>query len=104
MTGRVEFHHAAVRRGWPGCPYHSNEGVIYRPLRILHSTLCTRVLLNLRKAAARRSSMTLDEYVSQTALTVAFNAVGGEATLDTEDSSSEQSDGGAKHEEGSLGA
>ncbi|KAJ8468234.1 hypothetical protein ONZ51_g9768 [Trametes cubensis] len=33
--------------------------IIQMPLRVVHSTLCTRVLLNLRKVAARLADMTL---------------------------------------------
>ncbi|TBU59507.1 hypothetical protein BD310DRAFT_408599 [Dichomitus squalens] len=38
------------------------------PLRALHSALCTRVVLNLRKAAARMSDMSLDDFTRQTTL------------------------------------
>lgn len=33
-----------------------------RPLRAVHSTLCSRVLINLRKAAARSSNFASSEY------------------------------------------
>ncbi|OSD07864.1 hypothetical protein PYCCODRAFT_359075 [Trametes coccinea BRFM310] len=36
--------------------------IMQMPLRVLHSTLCTRVLLNLRRVAARLSDMSLDEF------------------------------------------
>ncbi|EJF64314.1 hypothetical protein DICSQDRAFT_53677, partial [Dichomitus squalens LYAD-421 SS1] len=39
-----------------------------RPLRAVHSALCTRVVLNLRKAAARMSDMSLDDFTRQTTL------------------------------------
>ncbi|KAI0365961.1 hypothetical protein BV20DRAFT_692228 [Pilatotrama ljubarskyi] len=38
------------------------SSVIQMPLRVVHSTLCTRVLLNLRKVAAKLSDMSLDEF------------------------------------------
>ena len=41
-----------------------------RPLRVVHSALCTRVLLNLRKAAARGSRTEVGDFTIQT--TVAF--------------------------------
>ncbi|KAJ2986273.1 hypothetical protein NUW54_g9835 [Trametes sanguinea] len=36
--------------------------IMQMPLRVVHSTLCTRVLLNLRKVASRLSEMSLDEF------------------------------------------
>ena len=41
-----------------------------RPLRVVHSALCTRVLLNLRKAAGRVSRTDAGDFTIQT--TVAF--------------------------------
>ncbi|KAI0635025.1 hypothetical protein C8Q77DRAFT_669838 [Trametes polyzona] len=35
--------------------------VVQMPLRVVHSALCTRVLLNLRKVAAKLTEMTFDE-------------------------------------------
>lgn len=45
----------------------------YRPLRTVHSALCTRVLINLRKAAAHISKSTLSEFTMDT--TLAFRSV-----------------------------
>ena len=41
---------------------------IYRSLRTVHSALCTRVLLNLRKAAASGSNSRADEFTIMTTL------------------------------------
>ena len=43
----------------------------FRPLRIVHSTVCARILLNLRKAAAKSTSSgtTLNEQQSTIAFT-----------------------------------
>ena len=52
----------------------------HRPLRAVHSALCTRVVLNLRKAAAGSASgmsVTLGRYAEQT--TLVFNTGGGAA-------------------------
>ncbi|KAI0349780.1 hypothetical protein OH77DRAFT_1525419 [Trametes cingulata] len=38
------------------------SSVIQMPLRVIHSTFCTRVLLNLRKVAAKLSDISLDEF------------------------------------------
>ena len=40
----------------------NTHAYLTRPLRVVHSALCTRVLLNLRKAAAHASGMGLDEF------------------------------------------
>ncbi|RPD65322.1 hypothetical protein L226DRAFT_245483 [Lentinus tigrinus ALCF2SS1-7] len=45
------------------------SSVMQLPLRIVHSTLCARVLLNLRKVAARLSNLTVDEFTRRSALT-----------------------------------
>ena len=37
---------------------------ILRVLRAVHSTLCSRVLINLRKAAAQRSDLGLDDFTT----------------------------------------
>ena len=37
-----------------------------RPVRAIHSALCTRVLLNLRKVAAKSSSLPLSEFTQVT--------------------------------------
>ena len=39
-----------------------------RPLRVVHSALCTRVLINLRKAAVQPSGMRLDDFTQHTTL------------------------------------
>ena len=41
---------------------------IYRPLRVVHSALYTRVLLNLRKAAAQASSTYHGDFTIHTTL------------------------------------
>ncbi|KAI0746366.1 hypothetical protein C8Q80DRAFT_768160 [Daedaleopsis nitida] len=47
------------------------SSILQMPLRVVHSALCTRVLLNLRKAAADMSGVSLDEYTRHT--TMAFD-------------------------------
>ncbi|KAI0826987.1 hypothetical protein BC628DRAFT_1418594 [Trametes gibbosa] len=42
------------------------------PLRVIHATLCTRVLLNLRKVAARLSDLSMDDFRQSG---IAFEAV-----------------------------
>lgn len=39
-----------------------------RPHRAVHSTLCSRVLLNLRRAAAATSGLSLDDFNRRTQL------------------------------------
>ena len=41
---------------------------VNRPLRVVHSALCTRVLLNLRKAASATTGATLNSYEKQATL------------------------------------
>ncbi|KAI0690664.1 hypothetical protein C8T65DRAFT_97129 [Cerioporus squamosus] len=45
------------------------SSIMQFPLRIVHSTLCARVLINLRKVAARLSNQTVDEFTRRSALT-----------------------------------
>ncbi|TBU42337.1 hypothetical protein BD309DRAFT_991780 [Dichomitus squalens] len=54
------------------------------PLRVVHSALCTRVLLNLRKAAARSSGQTLDGYTDRQT-TLAFDHTSTGQSGDTGD-------------------
>lgn len=39
-----------------------------RPVRAIHSALCARVLLNLRKAAAKSSSLPLSEFTQMSCI------------------------------------
>ncbi|KAI1798342.1 hypothetical protein LXA43DRAFT_979923 [Ganoderma leucocontextum] len=41
---------------------------LHRPLRTVHSALCTRVLINLRKAAVCTSGTTMGEFTMDTTL------------------------------------
>ncbi|CDO69065.1 hypothetical protein BN946_scf184992.g14 [Trametes cinnabarina] len=50
--------------------------IMQMPLRVVHSTLCTRVLLNLRKVAARMSGITLDEFTRRSH--IAFEHTGAD--------------------------
>lgn len=59
-----------------------------RPLRVMHSALCTRSILNLRRVAARTSGG-MDSYISSTTLTF--------ETLTISDEWSEGSDEGHGH-------
>ncbi|KAI0701606.1 hypothetical protein C8Q76DRAFT_234919 [Earliella scabrosa] len=51
---------------------HELSSSMQLPLRVVHSALCTRVFLNLRKAAARTSGVTLGDFtVRETSLAFA---------------------------------
>ena len=59
---------------------------IGRPLRVVHSALCTRVVLNLRKAAAGSASgmsVSLARYADQA--TLVFNTGSGSSSGDSGD-------------------
>ncbi len=54
---------AAVRRNLAtSSAAFKAELILRRPHRAVHSTLCSRVLLNLRKAAAQSSGISWDEF------------------------------------------